>query len=51
MYDNKTLERMAERLLRRIDTYWTKFEETGDAKYARIACEADRMYLRVKAVQ
>lgn len=47
--DAKTLDRMAERLLKRIDTYWTKFEETGEQRYAEIASEADRMYLRVKA--
>lgn len=49
MSHDKTLERMAERLTLRIDRYWTKFEETGEQRYAQIACQADRMYRRVRA--
>tara|TARA_R100000655_G_scaffold92848_1_gene134038 strand:+ start:6162 stop:6332 length:171 start_codon:yes stop_codon:yes gene_type:complete len=51
MNELKTLDRMAERLVNRIDRYWTKFEETGEQCYAEIASRADRDYRRVRAIR
>ena len=44
-------QKILNRLLDRIDRYWSKFEETGEQRYAEIATDADRMYLRVKAMR
>ena len=38
----------AERLLRRVDMCWTRFEQSGDPMWADAAVAADRMYLRAR---
>lgn len=34
--------------LRRIDRYWSLFEETGERRWMDAALEADRFYLRMR---
>jgi hypothetical protein len=39
---------LAERLTRRIDMYYRRFDETGDEKWIEAAVATDRAYLRLR---